>query len=690
MTRLGKRSLILTRTRVWIATAMIAIAMIAIASREASAQARMTDSARVAEADWWQIDRSITAALMANDLAIELARAASDPTNDAASHFRRVNLFVRAGHRDAARAALARFPIVSSPMERLSVAHMIDHLIQRDEWELARVALDRLPFAEPGYGHLFIERWARTSRPNQIDRWLARRTDGSEYWLAQRLDFRRKLGTVNALIDSLGREVRARPTDMVRVRAYLNATQYGRVDASWIADVVRPRLKSESYDLGVRLLTNPPLPRAALALLEYSLTLPYTAGDDSLADATIAHLALPTADRRRERERRLHVRTRTAMARALIATGQPDSAQRIVEALHALGYAVPSTGLSQLAGQVQRESGERVIEKRILEAEPAAGDSTRYWLTRAEYYRGRREHTEAIRAYERALAVTAPPTLGNEQPVLDRIGVMRSYRRFLEGNGSQPVVSDALQLVWREFAAAPPGSYYASHLTTAMTATPAYADSLATLLTERQAADRMWSHLSATTTWTVTDGAVVRAIVQGQPTEMRAASLARAERLAEAGDTSRVKVVGDVYLRLGEGHGAIRMLEQFVNRSPDGHDKELARLSILNAHLDHTGDWRAAETVLNAGAHAALTMSETTDKLAHIAILAAKAGAHDDAMRLWRLASNLDRADLRRLVTLAATTPEMRDALETYYRSLAATDRASWVPAAALKGLARR
>ena len=132
MTRVRQRGFILTRTCVWIATAVIAIA-----SREASAQARMPDSARVGEADWWQIDRSITAALMASDLAIERVRAASDQTNDAASHFRRVNLFVRAGHRDATRAALARFPIVSSPMERLSVAHMIDHLIQRDEWELA-------------------------------------------------------------------------------------------------------------------------------------------------------------------------------------------------------------------------------------------------------------------------------------------------------------------------------------------------------------------------------------------------------------------------------------------------------------------------------------------------------------------------------------------------------------------------
>ena len=685
MTRVRQRDFILTRACVWIATAMIAIA-----SRQALAQARMPDSTGAREADWWQIDRSITAALMTSDLAIELARAASDQTNDAASHFRRVNLFVRAGHRDATRAALARFPIVSSPMERLSVAHMIDHLIQRDEWELARVALDRLPFAEPGYGHLFIEHWARTSRPNQIDRWLARRTAGSEYWLAQRLEFRRKLGTVNALIDSLGREVRAHPTDVVRARTYLNATQYGRVDAGWIADVVRPRLKSESYELGARLLTNPPLPRAALALLEYSLTLPYTAGDDSLADASIAHLALPPADRRVERQRRLRIGTRSAMARALLATGQADSAQRIMEELQALGYAIPSTGLSQLAGQVQRESGERVIEDRIVLGEPAAGDSTLYWLTRAEYYKGRREHSEAIRAYERALAVTARPALGSEQPVLDRIGVMRSYRRFLEGNGSQPVISDALQLMWREFAAAPPGSYYAAHLTTAMTATSAYADSLATLLMEPQAADRVWSHLSAKTTWTVTDGALVRAIVQRQPTEVRAASLARAERLAEAGDTSRANVVGEVYLHFKDGQGAIRMFEQFVTRSPDGYHKELVRLSILNAHLDHTGDWRAAEMMLNAGARTALTTAETTDKLAHIATLAAKAGAHDDAMRLWRLASNLDHADLRRLATLAETTPEMRDALTKYYLSLAWTDRVSWVPAVALKALARR
>jgi hypothetical protein len=88
------------------------------------------------------------------------------------------------------------------------------------------------------------------------------------------------------------------------------------------------------------------------------------------------------------------------------------------------------------------------------------------------------------------------------------------------------------------------------------------------------------------------------------------------------------------------------------------------------------------------------SLPEITDPLAQSllseesrkwALAAARAGAHDEAMRLWRLKANIDRGNLYGLSELARLG--LKERLRSFYRQLAQDDPASWAPKFALQSL---
>jgi hypothetical protein len=69
--------------------------------------------------------------------------------------------------------------------------------------------------------------------------------------------------------------------------------------------------------------------------------------------------------------------------------------------------------------------------------------------------------------------------------------------------------------------------------------------------------------------------------------------------------------------------------------------------------------------------------------LAEVAIAAAQQNATDDAMRLWRMSTNLDRRNLDALPQLAAT--KVRPQLIAMYSQMKIDDPLSPIPDLALK-----
>ena len=171
-------------------------------------------------------------------------------------------------------------------------------------------------------------------------------------------------------------------------------------------------------------------------------------------------------------------------------------------------------------------------------------------------------------------------------------------------------------------------------------------------------------------------------LIEAAPPGQRDRYWQRAEKLSENTHPSRASRLGWIMTRMGESARAIPLLRGSVAETKDRRERERVEFTLFEAHL-HTLDWRAAEGLFPV-ARSRLTSREIPDWCGRIAMIAAKGGALDDAMRIWRRRCNLDFGDLRGLDRLAGI-PGMRQRLRQFY--LAAKGRAadSWVPDRALE-----
>jgi tetratricopeptide (TPR) repeat protein len=377
-------------------------------------------------------------------------------------------------------------------------------------------------------------------------------------------------------------------------------------------------------------------------------------------------------------ERDLRLWTKTALAQSYKANGQADKAQPLIEELAAANKdGLPHVSWSQFAGEVQADSGARVIEGRIKEAEAGNENSSDYWHMRAKYYAGRQEDAQAVEAFEKALAL-APFDPSNETKMFTRRSILRDYADYKARTSG---AREAMQLLWREFDSVPLDTDYAAWLVSDMTD---YERDDAKVL--QAGNDRLWAHLAARKQWGHYEEKLLWRMISNVPASERESYWSRAEALAGNADPSRALRLGWIMTRTDASARAIPLLEEAMERLPDvadpkGNDKWSAAITLFGAYLD-TIDWRGAEAIWPI-ARQRLTPREIPDWLGRIAVAAAKTGAEDEAMRLWRTTVNLDRMDFRHLGDLARFSLKQR--LRDFYQQMSHDDPASRAPEAALK-----
>ena len=108
--------------------------------------------------------------------------------------------------------------------------------------------------------------------------------------------------------------------------------------------------------------------------------------------------------------------------------------------------------------------------------------------------------------------------------------------------------------------------------------------------------------------------------------------------------------------------------------------KETAAFTLFESLLD-IGDWRRAEQAFPL-ASKRLTPSEVPEWYSQIAVIAAKAGAQADALRIWTSAANVNPARLEHLDQLAENG--LRQELIAFYRNMGKQMPRSEVPAKAI------
>jgi tetratricopeptide (TPR) repeat protein len=653
------------------------------------------------KADWRAIDKAVADQLSGTDLSEVIKSLPQEaPIGDTVELMRRLNLFVRAGHRHRAAKVIERLPKGDDESYENDLSMIADLLIERLELDLARRLLERFPHIMPHRGYHLIDLWAKNGDLTGIDQWLASRmedthnyrpparqpsrrflwgaswAEGSyDYWLFIRLRFRTRKGTEDELLDFLAYDVKAYPTDLTRAMRYLKATNVAdeaklvsyrpgmerianKVDIGWLGDICKPALAFDCYLLGKELAGRSP--RAAISLFERALSLPFTDQDKKLMDEMIvSHWAY--RDTFMNWEKTWRDWTRLELARSYKADDQASKAQPIIEELTA-AYpdGLPNIDLIKFAGQVQAASGARVVENRVVKAEVKNTNSVEYWRARAEYYIGRNEKAEAIEAFERALAL-APFVINPSGSYSPRLDILFSYAGFLGGPAKSP---EAKQMLWDEFKKLPLDTYYAKRMVSAMT----YGESYTAFF----GADvsRLWDFLAAQREWEGVERELLERMArmaQNLSSAEIEALWDRAEKLASGGSPTRVYVLSSVMMRCDAYLRAIPVLKDAINRLTADLEKRLATSDLYRAYIK-TNNWKAAE-----GMWPSLTYMVTSpEALGEIAVAAAKAQAPDDAMRFWRAKANLNRGDFSYLPDLAKLG--LKERLRSFYLQLAKGD----------------
>jgi hypothetical protein len=643
--------------------------------RVATTDAKISELAQASSVEWWAIDQAVIEELLTDDLG-RVIKSLPEGSTDAALLLRQLNILTRAGHREEAAKVIKQLAAINIRHQESVLSQAADFLIGREDWELARRFLEELPQAQPGWGYVFIKHWAKQGDAREIDRWLAMRAERNfQYWFDERLRFRVEQGTEGELLDALASEVRAYPNDLARARQYLHALGFTnkKIQVDWLGDVCQPRLAYECYQLGDSLIHRSP--RAAASLLERSLALTFTAEDKARIDEDYRHrsaIHIKLIDWEKE----LRTSTKLSLAQSYKLSGRADKAQPLLEEITAANKdGLPLAGLGQFAGQVQRQSGARVIESRIQKAEANNANSSEYWLTRAEYFAGRQERAQAIEAYQRALELAPLDAEASQLSAFKRHQALSAYARFLAGPSSTSA-HEARRLVRQEFDATRLETDYARRLANDLVMSE-YGN--APFLSAND--DRLWAYLSARKQWGFTEERLLGHMIRNSPPAERNRYWPRAEQLAAHADPTRAQILGGVMTNNEAWERAIPWLKDAVGRLSESEAKESTTLALFGAYLQ-LGDWEAAEAIW-PGARRRLTPSETAERLGRIALAAAKAGALDDALRLWRVKANLDRGHFLHLKDLAQFG--LKEQLRSFYQQLGRDNPASWTPKAALR-----
>lgn len=631
-------------------------------------------------ADWWQAQQDANVMLRREGVSIaalsaELAASAPASAQDA---MLKLAVLLRAGRNEEAIEALRELKAAAPQLENHQVASIYYYACDTlREWDVAKMTLEvfannvsELALWNRLLEHLLESGWT----VEDVDRWLAEMPGGIDnFWVKERLNFALAKGQADALLKELADAVRGNPADTGGAIAFLDVLVYarhakkGEWDLSWMGAITKPALATQAERLASRLRILENWATAAGFYLQ--------AADMPLTEAecrelgSMCQIMVPP-----ERLRAgFAASVREGLADCLLRLGRNDEAQAwMVKAAdirkeHGLGLN------ALFAGHVQAASGQRTIEGRIQQEQVESEDDPRYWRERARYYRGRNEPAQEEQALLRGLALTRPepePQHPSKAHMDWRSWMLADYVGFL---ARQKRTDEAVALLRKEMEQAPAASESSARA----------ANLLAFDFEKQVTADDevLWHWLEGRPKWEHTEERLLWRMLEKADRSDLDRHFTRAERLAFENHVSRASALGWIMNRMDFAARSIPLLRYAVDNADDQKLTESARFTLFESYLD-TEDWKNAEQVFSAAGDR-LTYTELPEWYARIAVLAARAGAKGDAMRMWRQIANLSPVYLDCLPDLARAG--LRDELREFYQEMRKAMPSSVVPARALR-----
>lgn len=176
----------------------------------------------------------------------------------------------------------------------------------------------------------------------------------------------------------------------------------------------------------------------------------------------------------------------------------------------------------------------------------------------------------------------------------------------------------------------------------------------------------LWEHLEKKEEWGHAEEVLLKIMIHGALAKKNLPLIDRAEKLAASDKFGRKSVVGGALAEVGMVDRAIPILEKALQENKDTEYRSGVAFTLFRACLA-AGKWQRAERIFD-DVKPALDAKSIREQMGIIALVAAKAGAQEDAMRIWRERAALDSGDLHGLDDLAKAG--LREHLQKYYRKL--------------------
>lgn len=624
---------------------------------------------------WYDIESSIDKEVRAEGLS-KLTRTKYEGTNPGLV-MRQLNLSVRAGDTTEAARAIKMLAALRVPPPEGTLSDMANYLIGRKNAPLARLFLEAFPQASPGWGYVLIRDWCESDKSKKnrasIDNWLVARIKtgvNSTFWIRERIRFLDyDGGNSSAYITELADDLKKKRGDANAAIAFLDAIESAREKpyVTWLIDYVNLSSAFENYRVGERLGSR--YPTAAIRFFEKSLQQKFSQEDQRAIDEFMRKHSALWHSPNTSWEPTLRSWTKQKLAECYKQCREPAKAQKLLLELSKTNQStMPVFALTQLAGGVQSQLTQHPLEQMIAKAEPENKNSPKYWLGRADYYKGRKDQAQTIAAYERALALTVLPAAPTDGDFYARRDAVSAYAYYLRSINQ---TAKGVDLFWKEMEV-PQSLEYQQRIL----------NSLKDLESSALHSDdkRLWAYLSAQPEWGRDEELLIWKMYENGPLDHES-FWNRCEQLAAKGKPSRSSVLGWVMTRCNQNKRAIPLLERACSTLTNQDALSNNHFTLFEAYIA-TNNWQQAEK-LWPKASKRLTSSEVPRFFAQIAVAAAKSGAKQDALRLWKQKDELDRAMIEPLTELAECG--LKPELIVYYKNMVRSQPASTIPKEALK-----
>lgn len=621
--------------------------------------------------DWYGLDSDLSKELLQTGLKKALLKPAENNTKGL---LRKFNLSARAGDGAVLEQTSKALSRVKPGLSKQTLSSMADFLIDKEQWQNARVFMEIFPQAEPGWGYVFVKHWLAEAQNKEekekIERWLSKQVEaeGAEsYWLREKMRFRDECGQGSFFLDELKSELKVK-ADALKVNKFLEAAFVARdkYDLSFLSAVYMPELAFDKHQLAEKVSAREPA--LAVKYFRASLNTKFGPVDENKVRELLLKYSSSPFFSQQDPEQLLRVWSKQGLAEALRKSGDALAAQKVLLELSSQNAGkMPSYALTQAAGLIQSQTPFQPLEQMIKKAEPENKDNPDYWLGRARYYQGRKDDKNTIASFEQALSLS-PAIPATEPDIFRRMQSLNDYCYYLRNTNRSQQATD----LWlKEFDKNKDLRFRARILGSLWQAE-------SRLLKPED--NRIWSYLSEQKDWDFQEQHIVQSLVQNSKEENRAELWNKLEKLAE-GNPSRQAVLGFVMTRNHESKKAIAHLIAASQKLSNKDKKKSCDFNLFEAYLD-TGSWQLAEKQWQSAA-VQLTPSEIPQWYAKIAVSAARAGAKNDAMRIWRKKDALDRNYLEPISELAKFG--LKNELLAYYKQMAKDEPSSSIPLKASK-----